>query len=103
MNDLELATAAIDAVTARDREHLAELMADDVILQGPFPLGTKRGPEKAAKMLIQMAKLGVKLSAPTSIAGVTTSTVNSPAGAMVLTFSVSGGKLHRLNVTPPAA
>jgi hypothetical protein len=100
MTTLELASLAVDAVNARNREELINLMSDAVVLEGPFPLGTKRGPEKAAKMLIQVSKLGVKLTPPIARDdGSVVCDVDSPAGSMVLTFTATDdGKLLHLVV-----
>jgi hypothetical protein len=100
MTTLELANLAVDAVNARNREELISLMSNEVVLEGPFPLGTKRGPEKAAKMLIQVSKLGVKLTPPVAREdGSVVCDVDSPAGSMLLTFtSTDDGKLLRLEV-----
>jgi hypothetical protein len=101
MNALETATQMVEALAAKDGDRLRETIDADALLEGPFPLGTKKGRDKVAKALTQVQKLGVKMAAPTETDGVVKSEIESPAGAMIVIFEGTNGLVTKLDVQKP--
>lgn len=101
MSALALANQFVDAFGAKDSDALVGLMSADVVLDGPFPLGNKTGPDKAASTLLSVGKLGVELRPAEDNGGTIESEVVSPAGAMILAFTSDGDKITRLDVRTP--
>jgi hypothetical protein len=101
MNVLETASQMVDALAAKDSDRLREALHPDALLEGPFPLGTKKGRDKVAKALSQVQKLGVKMGPPTETDGVVKSEIDSPAGAMVVFFESADGLVTKLDVQKP--
>lgn len=91
----------VAAFAANDEERLVATMSDDVVLDGPFPIGKKSGPAKTATALLNVGKLGVKLGDPVADGDTFSSAVKSPAGAMVLRYTVDGDRIVRIDVSKP--
>jgi hypothetical protein len=101
MSTLEVATKFVEAFSAKDKVAVESLMADGVLLDGPFPLGRKEGPKKAAGALMNVGKLGVKIEAPELVGDEVVSQVKSPAGAMIIVFTSSGDLVSQIDVRQP--
>jgi ketosteroid isomerase-like protein len=98
MSTLEVATKFVEAFSAKDKAAVESLMTDDVVLDGPFPLGRKEGPKKAAGALMNVGKLGVKIETPELVEDAVVSQVKSPAGTMVLVFTATGDLVSQIDV-----
>lgn len=98
MTTLDLAIRLADAMADRDTTAMQAVLADDVVLEAPLPLGKKKGAAKAAKALAGVAKFGVRLLPPTENNGVVTAEVDSPAGRLVVQFQAEDEKLTRLEM-----
>jgi hypothetical protein len=101
MNTLETATQMVEALAAKDQDRLRAALDPDALMEGPFPLGTKKGRDKVAKSLTQVQKLGVKMLMPSETDGVVKSEIDSPAGAMVVIFEGTDGLVTKLDVQKP--
>jgi hypothetical protein len=101
MNALESAETMVAALAAKDQDRLRNALDPEALLEGPFPLGTKKGRDKVAKALTQVQKLGVKILSPTETDGVVKSAVESPAGEMLVLFEASNGLITKLDVQKP--
>jgi hypothetical protein len=88
----------VSAFTARDEERVIATFHEAVELEAPFPLGKKKGAKKAAKSLLNVAKLGIAIGNPSIEDGFHQSFVKSPAGDMVLRFSLDGERITRLDI-----
>jgi hypothetical protein len=100
-SELEIAGKVAEAINNKDGGALAALLHADVVLDGPFPLGTKEGAEKASKALVRVAKLGVKAAAPETKGDVISSIIDSPAGKMQLIYTIADGAVIRMDVASP--
>lgn len=101
MSARAVAEEFVTAFTEKDEARLISTMHEDVTLEGPFPIGKKAGATDAAGALLGVRRLGVRIDAPEETDVALVSTVRSPAGAMVLKFTVVGGHITRLDVEKP--
>jgi hypothetical protein len=102
MNSLDAARRLTEAHATKDKQELELALHADATLEGPFPIGSKKGREKVAKKLAQVAKLGATMMPPVEANGALTSAVNSPAGQMVVFFTVTEDLVSAIEVRPPS-